>query len=161
MCPIWPQLWTGLKTPFMHSFIHSLRANHCSSNSMFSQPWWIGIQKTLYEKMKILVTSIFSFSHSFSLLTGSLCLVYHTPICCLPLLSIWKSESYCLVKVFVICFQSVSLGKGIGSPLHNTHMGINSSPNDKILDLPKLAAFADEARACDDCPLEPNQLSTY
>ena len=84
------------------------------------------------------------FPQSFLLFTGSLYSVNHTPI-----------------EVFVICFQSVSLGKDIGSPVHNTHMRINSLPKDKMLDLSKLAAFADEARACDDCPLEPFQLRTF
>ena len=112
---------------------------HCLFNPFPNKPWFLrvcsrSLLKTLWEKGEIARNEQFLlFPWYFLPIWRTFCYFNQLRDCRLQILSVWKS-----VKFFV--WERV---KAIALNLYCSIPNINSIPNDKILDMTKLRAFAD------------------
>ena len=111
-------------------------------NPFPNKPWYLRVcstilLKTLCEKEKLLVTSNFSFSHSVFYLSGELSAIsIKFKNCRLQTFSVWKSLKLVIwERVKCLCWYCYD-GANYSS--------FYSLPNDKIFDVTKLKAFADD-----------------
>ena len=111
-------------------------------NPFPNKPWFLhfsrkSLLKTQWKKEKLLVTSNFSFSHSVLNPFGDLSAIFMK-------LKIVICKRFHFGRV-----QNLSFEKGLNACIihciiHCTKHVINTLPNDKILDVTKLKAFADD-----------------